>query len=32
MAKFNPPDDKADFLQSLAKGLAVIEAFGTDYP
>ena len=32
MAKFKPPEEKADYLQSLAKGLAVIEAFGTDYP
>src|SRR5689334_15285155 len=32
MAKFQAPEDKADYLQSLAKGLAVIEAFGPDYP
>src|SRR5436853_7653950 len=32
MTKFQPPEEKADYLQSLAKGLAVIEAFGPDYP
>lgn len=32
MAMFEPPADKDEFLQSLAKGLAVIESFGPDYP
>jgi IclR family pca regulon transcriptional regulator len=32
MARFEPPAEKADFLQSLAKGLAVIESFDADYP
>jgi IclR family transcriptional regulator, pca regulon regulatory protein len=32
MTKFQPPEEKADYLQSLAKGLAVIEAFGPDHP
>lgn len=32
MSKFRAPEEKADYLQSLAKGLAVIEAFGPDYP
>lgn len=32
MARFEPPEEKSDFLQSLAKGLAVIQSFGPDYP
>lgn len=32
MTKFVPPEEKADYLQSLAKGLAVIESFGPDFP
>jgi IclR family pca regulon transcriptional regulator len=32
MQKFEPPEEKSDFLQSLAKGLAVIQSFGPDYP
>lgn len=32
MLRFAPPIEKDDFLQSLAKGLAVIEAFGPEYP
>lgn len=32
MARFEPPADKEEFLQSLAKGLAVIESFGPDSP
>lgn len=32
MVKFEPPEEKADYLQSLAKGLAVIESFGPEHP
>jgi len=32
MAKFEPPEEKADYLQSLAKGLAVVESFGPEFP
>lgn len=32
MSKFEPPEEKADYIQSLAKGLAVVESFGPDFP